>query len=132
MTGEIYRDRFGVLRHDEDAGILELAWTDGTASMNDHDFMAWLTRYAEAEESIRAPNLLIDVRRFAFTPGAHVAPWRDEAIVPRYNAAGVRKFAFLLAPGTFGDGNEPGPEPPGTFPTGYFESRDVIAEWFAA
>jgi hypothetical protein len=35
-------------------------------------------------------------------------------------------------PGTVGDGNEPGPEPPGTFPTGYFESRDLIAEWFAA
>jgi hypothetical protein len=135
MTGEIYRDGFGVLRHDEDAGTLELEWTEGSSGMTDDDFMGWLTRYADAEATLRAPNLVIDVRRFAFSPGGHVAAWRDEAIVPRYNAAGVRRFAFLLpsgSPGTVAAGNEPAPEPPGTFPTGYFDSREAVDAWFAA
>ena len=134
MTREIHRDAFAVLRHDQDAGILELEWTEGSSAMTDDDFMAWLARYADAEESLRAPFLVIDVRRFAFSPCAHVGPWRDEAIVPRYNAAGVRKFAFLLppgSPGTVAVGNEPALEPPGTFPTGYFDSAEAIRTWFA-
>jgi hypothetical protein len=134
MTREMHRDAFGVLRHNQDAGILELEWTEGSSGMTDDDFMAWLTRYVDAQESVRAPNLVIDVRRFAFSPGAHVGGWRDQAIIPRYNAAGVRKFAFLLpagSQGTVAERNEPAPEPPGTFPTGYFDSRAAVDAWFA-
>jgi hypothetical protein len=134
MTEEIYRDRFGALQHDERDGILELAWGEGSAEMTDDDFMAWLTRYAEAAERLRPPSLLIDVTRFPFRPGAKVGPWRDEHIIPRYNAAGVRKLAFVVpagTPGTVGTGNAPTPEPPGLFPTGYFDSREQARAWFA-
>jgi hypothetical protein len=134
MAEELYGDRFGRLRHDETTGVLELEWLDGSGQMNDDDFMGWLTRYAEAEEAVRAPNLLIGVRRFGFRPGAHVAAWRDENIIPRYNAAGVTRFAFLLpaaASGTVGAGNAPALEPPGTFPVGYFDSREQLDAWFA-
>jgi hypothetical protein len=134
MSEEIYRDQFGVLRHDDDAGVLELEWLEGSAEMTDEDFMEWLTRYADAEERVRAPNLLIDVTSFGLRPGEHVGPWRDEHVLPRYNAAGAKKFAFLVpagAPGTVVSGNRPTPEPPGVFPTGYFDSRDQVNAWFA-
>ena len=134
MAEEIYRDRFGTMLHDEGAGVLELALDEGTAEMRDDDFMGWLSRYADAEVSIRAPNLLIDVTRFRYRPGADVAPWRDEHVIPKYNEAGVRKFAFLVpdgSPGTVGAGSAPTAEPPGRFPTGYFDSRDQIDAWFA-
>ncbi len=55
-------------------------------------------------------------------------------MVPRYNAAGVRKFAFLVpegSPGTVGAGNAAAVEPPGDFPTGYFDSRQQIIAWFS-
>jgi len=133
MTEEIYEDAFGVIRHDPAAGVLELEWSAGTAGMTDQDFMDWLTRYADAAASTRAPNLLIDVRRFAFSPSPHVGAWRDEHVIPTYNAAGVRKFAFLVpegSPGTVGAGNPPAVEPPGTFPTGYFDARDQVDAWF--
>ena len=93
MAEEIYRDATGVLRHEPASGLVELEWLDGSAGMTDGDFMAWLTRFADAEESFREPNLLIDVTRFSFRPGDHVGAWRDEQIIPRYNASGVRKFA---------------------------------------
>jgi hypothetical protein len=134
MAGEIHRDRYGVIRHDEEAGILELEWAADTSEMNDEDFKDYLSRYAEAETSIRAPHLVIDVRRFAFRPAKEVGAWRDEQIIPRYDAAGVKKFAFLVpdgTPGTVEAGNPPAPEPPGTFPTGYFETRERIEAWFA-
>src|SRR6266540_3245091 len=99
MSQEIYRDRFGAIRREEGPGILELEWFDDATGMTDEDFKAWLTRYAAAAETTHTLNLVIDVTHFAFRPGPDVGPWRDEHIIPRYNAAGVRKFAFLVPPG---------------------------------
>jgi hypothetical protein len=83
----------------------------------------------------RAPHMLVDLTRFGHSPGEGVPRWRDEHVIPRYNSAGVRKFAFLVpagASGTVESGLEPEKEPPGTFPTGYFEERQHILEWFAS
>jgi hypothetical protein len=58
--------------------------------------------------------MLVDVTRFRHSPGEQVGLWRDEHIIPRYNAAGGRKFAFLVpprAPGTVENGSEPAREP---------------------
>ncbi len=83
--------------------------------------------------SARHRTSLLTARQKTGHPGEHVAPWRDEQIIPRYNAAGVTKFAFLVppgAPGTVEAGSEPEKEAPGSFPTGYFEDRQHIFEWF--
>jgi hypothetical protein len=132
---EVYRDRFGVLLEDSASRLLELRWQEASAAMTDDDFRAWLERYAAEAEARRPANLLIDVTQFRHRPGAEVAPWRDTHIIPRYNRAGVKKFAFLLppgSPGTASAGNQPEPEPPGTFPTGYFDDRGQIDEWFSS
>jgi len=130
---ELYRDRFGAIIHSTEQGILELEWLEESADMTDDDFMGSMTRYAALTEEHRAPNMLVDVTRFRHSPGERVPRWRDEHIIPRYNAAGVRKFAFLVprgASGTVERGHQPEKEPPGTFPTGYFEDRQDILEWF--
>src|SRR5262249_57070212 len=69
MATELYRDRFGSIAHDPSNGTLVLDWTDETASMTDDEFMAWLARFGDAALSTRAPNLMIDVRRFRASPG---------------------------------------------------------------
>jgi hypothetical protein len=133
MTEELNRDEFGTISHDPENGILELEWLEGSATMTDHDFMRSMERYAGFAEARRPPNLLVDVTKFRHTPGDEVGPWRDQHIIPRYNAAGVKKFAFLVppdAPGTVEVGSEPKREPPGNFPTGYFTDREHILEWF--
>lgn len=43
--------------------------------------------------------------------------------------AGIRKFAFLVPAGA--GTSEPAAEGPATFPTGYFDSREDVYEWFA-
>jgi hypothetical protein len=132
---EVFRDRFGVLLDDRVRGTLELQWLDGTTAMTDEDFKAWLTRFASEAERRRPPFLLIDMTRFGHRPGPGVAAWRDEHIIPGYNRAGVRKFAFIATTAGFGSsavGSPPVPEPPGTFPTGYFLDRDQIEAWFAS
>src|SRR6266567_4425072 len=117
VTEELYRDGSGIISHHPEDAILELEWLEGSA------------------QERRTPNMLVDVTRFGHSPGEHVGPWRDDHIIPRYNAAGVKRFAFLVptgAPGTVEAGSQPEKEPPGDFPTGYFEDRQHIMEWFGA
>ena len=133
MTEELHRDEFGAITHHGEQRILELKWFEGSANMTDDDFMRSMERYAAFAEERRTPNMLVDVTEFKHSPGEEVGPWRDEHIVPRYNAAGVQKFAFLVptgASGTVEAGAQAKNEPPGTFPTGYFADRTRILEWF--
>ena len=44
-------------------------------------------------------------------------------IIPRYNQAGVEKFAFLMPEGMPAIDAPPAPEEPVSFPTAYFGSR---------
>ena len=55
--------------------------------------------------------------------------WRDANIIPRYNAAGMKRFAFILPAGAPPTANDPAPEGPADFPTGYFDSRTTALAW---
>ena len=129
MQTQLFQDRFGVVSYDDAAGVLELRWLEETESMTDDDFLGWLKRYATAAEQFHVPFALIDTRAFKHHPGAHTGPWREEHIIPQYNRAGVKKFAFLLPIGT-APKTEPAPEGSAQVPTGYFDSREQINRWF--
>jgi hypothetical protein len=58
--------------------------------------------------------------------------WRNEYIVPRYNAAGVRKFAFHMPDGMPAIGQRPATEGPASFPTAYFARRQDALDWLAS
>ncbi len=119
---ELERDEFGTTTFDSVSGFLELAWTGATERMTDAQFRAALERFAAHAVTQRAPNVLIDVTRFAHKMSPEAGPWRDEHVIPLYNRAGVKKMAFLVpagAPGTVESGAIATAEPPGNFPTGY-------------
>ena len=65
-------------------------------------------------------------------PGLMDGDWRDANIIPRYNAAGVKKFAFLMPAGMPAIGAPPAPEGPGEFPTAYFGTRAEARAWLSA
>ena len=129
MQTQLFQDRFGVMLYDDARNILELRWYPETEFMTDDDYMGWLERFAIAAEQHRVQCIVIDTLAFKHHPGAHTGPWRDEHIIPRYNRAGVKKFAFLLSPGT-APKTEPAIEGLAKFPTGYFDSREQIDQWF--
>jgi len=135
MAAELDRDMYGVIRHDKTDGVLELEWLEASASMTDDDFKASMQRYAQLAGTHSTPYLLVDLMHFRHRPGKGMGAWRDEHIIPAYNTAGVKKFAFLCppgAPGTVEEGNEPAKEPPGEFQTAYFLQRENIDDWFRA
>jgi hypothetical protein len=129
MQTQLFQDRLGVMLYDDARNILELDWFPETEFMNDDDYMSWLERFAISSEQHHVQFIVIDTLAFKHHPGAHTGPWRDEYIIPRYNRAGVKKFAFLLSPGAAPE-TEPASEGPAQFPTGYFDSREQIDQWF--
>jgi hypothetical protein len=65
------------------------------------------------------------------TPGSRPYAATSPILIPRYNAAGVRRFAFLFSDGMPAIGAPPAPERPATFPTGYFAHRQQALDWLA-
>jgi hypothetical protein len=129
---EVARNPWGVILHYPDWKTLELRWL--LVEMSDADFKETLALFAEMGERHTPQFMIIDAVNFHHEFGPGVMEWRDENIVPRYGAAGVTKFAFIVDerfPGTVESGAKPAKEGSATFPTGWFSIRDRAYQWLA-
>ena len=127
----VYEDRWGEIIDRPARDYVELRWYDTTAAMSAEQFRDWLTTFSGQVERLRRPRVLIDGTRFMMDPANLDDAWRDANIIPRYNAAGVRRFAFLFPEGMPAIGAPPAAEGPATFPTGYFARRQEALDWLA-
>jgi hypothetical protein len=125
----LYEDRWGEIIDRPTAELVELRWYDTTAAMSAAQFQDWLATFAGHLEQLHRPRVLVDGTRFMMDPANLNTEWRDANIVPRYNAAGVRRFAFLFPDGMPAIGAPPAPEGPATFPTAYFARRPEALDW---
>jgi hypothetical protein len=131
---ELARNEWGVILNHQQWQTLELKWLPTTRDMTDDGFKVSLELLAAAGERVRPRFMLIDATEFDHRPGEGVMEWRNEHIIPRYNAAGVTRFAFLVpdgAPGTVESGAAPIVDGPASFPTGWFTSRERAYQWLA-
>ena len=129
---EVARNPWGIILHHEDWQTLELRWLPG--ELSDADFKETLTLLADLGEQYKPRCIIIDATEFHHQFGPGVMEWRDENIIPRYGAAGVTKFAFLVNPGfpgTVESGGHPDAEGRATFPTGWFSTRERAYQWLA-
>jgi hypothetical protein len=129
---EVARNPWGVVVHHKDWQTLELRWLP--ADMSDADFKETLELLAGMGEQYKPRWMIIDATDFHHEFGPGVMQWRDENIIPRYGAAGVTKFAFLVNPGfpgTVESGAQPSAEGLATFPTGWFSTRERAYQWLA-
>jgi hypothetical protein len=131
MIAQMYEDRWGEVFDRKPADLVELRWFDTTAEMSAQDFKDWLAKFAECVERSGRSRVLVDSTTFRMSPTNMDGPWRDANIIPRYNAAGVRKFAFHMPEGMPMIGERPVNEGPGQFPTGYFGRRRDALDWLA-
>ncbi len=136
---EIARYRFGVVVTHRDPDHLELKWLPATSSMSDDDWMAGLLILAAEAEASDSSSILIDATEFGheFTDRAVSMAWRDEHVIPRYNRAGVQRFAFLMPEGYPGPTAESGADPvidgdAARFPTQWFRTRDNALAWLSS
>jgi hypothetical protein len=110
---------------------LELRWLPTTASMTDGGFMATLCLFVWEAERARPGALLIDAREFRHSFAEGVMAWRDAHIIPRYGAAGVRKFALVM-PAGFPNVSKEMVDGPAVFPTKWFADREEALVWLRA
>src|SRR6266702_1292111 len=99
-----------------------------------HEALRTLELLAGECERFRPASVLVDSMEFLHRMGEGVNEWRDEKIVPRYHAAGVARFAFLVpegVPGTVESGGTPAVDGPANFPTGWFSGRERAVAWLA-
>jgi hypothetical protein len=129
---QVYEDPFGAVIDRANPGYVEIRWYDATEAMSAAQFQDWLARFAGEVERRRPAGILVDGTSFLMDPGNMDDEWRNEHIVPRYNAAGVRKFAFHMPEGMPAIGEPPAAEGPATFPTAYFARRQAALDWLAS
>jgi len=123
---ERVRNEWGVIVDHTD--VLELRWLPASSTMTDGGFMATLCLFAFEAEKMRPQGLFIDATEFRHAFGPDVMPWRDAHIIPRYGAAGARKFAFLM-PASFPDAGREAIEGRAIFPTKWFVDRQAAMTW---
>jgi len=128
---ELSRDEFSMFTRDDQRQLVELRWTSLT--MSEQQFRERITKLAQFLEQARVPNVLVDMAVISHTPAADFEQWREAEIIPRYNAAGVERFAFILpagVPGTIESGAKPAIEGAvAKFPTAYFATRERALQW---
>ena len=133
----IYESRFYDFYYCTETNSLVFCWKPETVKITDQDFKEGLSNFAGYAFELGTPNLIIDItnsRMPAGTPSPEVmGRWRKKVIIPRYNKAGVKKFAFIKEPGT------PGPEvgalpqgPEEEYETVVFDSKEKMAQWLTS
>lgn len=135
MTTGIASTEFAVIvRHDE-WNTLELKWLPTTKDATEAEARDVMALFAAQAEQLKPQFLLVDTTEFFHRWAEDMMAWRDQEIIPHYNAGGVSKFAFITGEGvpfpTVESGADPAPEGPATFPTGWFAGRDRAYQWLA-
>ena len=75
----------------------------------------------------RAPNLLVDLREFAYRPAPDMWDWRLEHVISRYREAGARRFANIVPEGwPLGETTNAQEG----FPTRNFREAEEAEAWF--
>ena len=126
-----YCDQWGECIERPDDRCSEIRWFDTTSDMDGNDFNTFLTRFVEVVEGSALPGALVDAVQFRMGMSKMNVGWRDANIVPRYNASGLRKFAFVMPAGMPLIGSDPVKEGPADYPTGYFATRQAALAWLA-
>ena len=94
-----YSDQWGECVDRPIDDCVEIRWFDTTSSMDGDQFNQFLSNYATVVETCRRRGGLVDAIQFKMDPSRMSMDWRDQHITPRYNAAGVKKFAFIMPAG---------------------------------
>ncbi|MDH4118999.1 MAG: hypothetical protein OEW30_16580 [Acidimicrobiia bacterium] len=127
----LWADRFGEVLDRPGIDAVEIRWFGATADLDRAGFNDWLDRFASSVEGAGRSRIVTDATSFAMSPEQMDGAWRDAHIIPRYNRAGIQKFAFIMPAGMPAIGTAPAIEGPATFPTAYFGDRAEAIRWLS-
>jgi hypothetical protein len=117
------------MAHNPQTRSIELEWKGETSEMTAEDFKRALEGLVGHIRDHSATGTLIDVRSFGFRMTPELDTWRQEQIIPAYNAGGLKRFAYVLPPGMPYRPGDGGAE--ARFTTDYFDDPDDARAWLA-
>lgn len=123
-------DAYWSMSYVETTRSVELDWKSNSETMASDDFKRALHHLADHLTERHATGTLVDVRQFQFRMTADLDGWRAENIVPAYNRAGLKRFAYLLPRGS--QARPGGGGQAASFETEYFDDPDVARGWLSA
>ena len=126
---KLYEDQWGSIW--TNGSIVGIDWLPTTLDMVAADFQQFLMTFADKIVETNGRLAFVDVQPFRMDPAHMDGEWRDANIIPRYNEAGIKKFAFVMPQSMPLIGQQPTAEPPSVFLTGYFASREDALNWLA-
>jgi len=129
QTSVLHDEEWGQILSSPDVARLEIRWYDTTADLDSDGFNAFLATFADHVLTAKPTTILVDATGFAMDPAKMDMAWRNANIIPKYNQAGVRRFAFHVPAGMPAIGAPPAPDGPADFPTGWFASRRDALTW---
>lgn len=122
---ELEQRAAGTFFFDPEHRVVSLVWAD--APLDEEAVKEMLLRFGDHATAHPDSALLVDARTFNFHWGPEMDAWRNASVIPFYNDAGVRRFAFV-----FGDVvplRPPVQIPPANFETGSFHTVDAAESW---
>jgi len=132
---ELSRRPIYVFDLDEDTSVMSFVWTEKSAVMTVDDYKDAIRDYAHRVLEHRVRRALVDLRKFRYrAEHAELGSWWADEIVPLYNQAGLKKFAFVLPEGE----QVPPDETPAEaeagekFITRHFASKQAAMSWLTA
>ena len=131
MSTVLHSNRYYKFHHQDSPAVLRLEWREATSEMSDPEFRDALSNFAGFAVDVRPANILVDVRAFRHAVAEGLGEWRDRAVIPRYNRAGVARFGYLVPPGQLPPNPAPPPSAVESFQTHFFDSERAIVEWFS-
>jgi hypothetical protein len=135
MPTEVASTEYGLIIHHDEWNTLELKWLPATKDATEAAARDTMALFAAETERRKPRFLIVDTTEFQHRWADDMMDWRNEEIIPLYNAGGVTKFAFITGNDfpfpTVESGAVPAPDGPASFPTGWFASRDRAYHWLA-
>ena len=125
----LHEDEWGEILDRPGEGVIEIRWYDSTADIDSQGFNRFLAVFADFVLDKRRPRILVDSTAFKMDPAEMDLEWRNVNIIPKYNEAGVERFAFHVPPGMPAVGAPPAPDGPADFPTAWFATRREAIAW---
>jgi len=129
---QLHEDDFLRILWDQLTGIIGIDWKEATKRMTDDDMKHELALFSGLVESKGAQKILIDVTQFGYRMSPEIQQWWSENILTRYNATGVKRFAFLLPPETEISAAMNQSAPGAAFLTRSFNTFDSAISWLTA
>src|SRR5262245_19487112 len=99
MPDEVASTEYAVIIRYDEWDTLELKWLRTTEHATEAQARDTMALFAAKTAELKPRLLIVDTTEFAHRWADDMMVWRDEEIVPQYNAGGVKKFAFITGEG---------------------------------